>query len=375
MKKTRKSTMNSAIKVFRIMLCFFFMLAGIGNLMAQDTQKVNILGAGASFPAPLISAMAEHYYMLNNGRVNIQYESVGSGKGIQQFVEQTVMFGMSEAYLSDEITKTVKEATGGQAFNLPITLADVVPTYNIPGIKNGLIFNSDILVDIFMGKITMWNDIKIVNLNPNTEPINLPITVVHRSDGSGTTNILTSYFTNVSNEWKELIGMGTRVNWPVGIGGRGNEGVAEIVIKTPGAIGYNSLAYALINDMSYGFVVNSSGNIIEPSFAATTAAANIELPDDTRIGFTNTSSNNGYPIAGFTWMLVYEHLDKNKTIESRLQAEELVQFLIWCINDGQDLAEMLGYARLSDAAIEKNIKMIKQLKWKGELIGQEKLSL
>jgi phosphate transport system substrate-binding protein len=358
----------------RVMFCFFFLFVGLEKPMAQTNQRVDLTGAGASFPAPLITAMAEQYQMISNGRVNVNYQSVGSGKGMQQFIEQSVMFGMSEAFLTDEMTRPVKETTGSQMFNLPITLADVVPTYNIPGISNGLVFNSEILVDIYMGKITMWNDDKILRLNPNTEVISLPITVVHRSDGSGTTNIWTSYFSKVSEEWDELIGMGTSVKWPIGIGGKGNEGVAEIVLNTPGAIGYNSLAYALLNDISYGYVINSSGNIIEPSFPATTAAADIDLPDDTRISFTNTSSSNGYPIAGFTWMLVYEHLDKNSAIKNQIQAEELVQFLVWCITDGQDLAEMLGYARLSDAAIEKNMKMIKQLKWKGDFLGQEILS-
>lgn len=339
--------------------------------MAQTQPRVDLSGAGASFPAPLIAAMAEQYEMLTKGRVTVHYESVGSGKGIQQFMEQSVMFGMSEAFLSDEKSRAVKEASGSQAFNLPITLADVVPTYHLPGTRNGLVFNSDVLVDIYRGKISRWNDDRILALNPHIKIDSLPITVVHRSDGSGTTHIWTSYFTKVSDEWAELVGMGTSVNWPVGIGGKGNEGVAQIVLNTPGAIGYNSLAYALLNNISYGFVINSSGHVIEPSFVATTAAADIDLPDDTRISFTNTSSPNGYPIAGFTWMLVYEHLDKNKALTNQVQAEELVRFLIWCMTDGQDLAEMLGYARLSEAAIDKNRQMIKQLKWKGELIGAE----
>jgi phosphate transport system substrate-binding protein len=371
MKKVNQDALYSIVKAFRVMLCFLLFMMGIDKPMAQTNPGVHISGAGASFPAPLIAAMAEQYGMLSNGRVTVHYESVGSGKGIQQFMEQSVMFGMSEAYLSDEKSLAVKEASGSQAFNLPITLADVVPTYNLPGIRNGMVFNSDILVDIYRGIITMWNDDRILALNPDMKASSLPITVVHRSDGSGTTNIWTSYFSKVSDEWADLVGMGTSVNWPVGIGGQGNEGVAEIVLNTPGAIGYNSLAYALLNNISYGFVINSSGHVIEPSFVATTAAADIDLPDDTRISFTNTSSPNGYPIAGFTWMLVYEHLDKNKALTNQVQAEELVRFLIWCMTDGQDLAEMLGYARLSEAATDKNWQMIKQLKWKGELIGAE----
>ncbi|TCO10835.1 phosphate transport system substrate-binding protein [Natronoflexus pectinivorans] len=343
------------------------------NTQAQAT-RVDLLGAGASFPAPLVTAMADQYRTVTNGRVTVNYQSIGSGGGIRQFVEQTIMFGMTEAFLSDEIVGNIERSTGGKAFNMPITLADVVPTYNLPGVDKGLVFNAELLVDIYLGKITRWNDAKIRALNPGKNLPNLPITVVHRSDGSGTTNIWTSYFTRVSDEWKNRVGMGTSVNWPTGVGGNGNEGVAGVVKNMPGAIGYNSLAYAILNDLAYGSVINASGNTIEPSFAATTEAANIELPDDTRILFTNTPAPNGYPIAGFAWMLVYEHLDKNNAITNRRQAEELIRFLIWSITDGQELSEMLGYARLPQAAIDKNKAMIKQMKWRGELIGQQILN-
>lgn len=341
------------------------------NLDAQ--QRVDLLGAGATFPAPLITAMADAYRTETGGRVTVNYQSIGSGGGIRQFIEQTVMFGMTEAFLSEEVMGNVESRTGGQAFNMPITLADVVPTYNIPGVGKGLVFSGEVLVDIYMGRIRMWNDPKIAALNPNARLPRLPITVVHRSDGSGTTNIWTSYLSRVSNEWRERVGFATSVNWPTGIGGNGNEGVAGVVINTPGAIGYNSLSYALLNNMSYGSVINSSGNIIEPSFAATTEAANIDLPVDTRILFTNTPAPNGYPIAGFAWMLVYENLEKNNAIRNRRDADELVTFLVWSITDGQRLSEPLGYARLPQAAVDRNIEMIRQLKWNGEPIGQEVL--
>lgn len=337
----------------------------------SESRRIDLLGAGATFPAPLITAMADEYRTLTNKRVTLNYQSIGSGGGIRQFIEQTVMFGMSEAFLSDEVMSDIEKATGGRAFNMPITLADVVPVYNLPGIQKGLVFNGELLVDIFLGKITKWDDPKIANLNPNIKLPALPITVVHRSDGSGTTNVWTSYLTRVSNEWKTKVGFATSVNWPIGVGGNGNEGVAGVVINTPGAIGYNSLSYALLNNMSYGSVINSSGNTIEPSFKATTAAANIDLPEDTRILFTNTPAPDGYPIAGFAWMLVYEHLDKNNAISNREEAVDLIQFLIWSITEGQELSEGLGYARLPQAAIDRNIIMISQLKWNGELIGDE----
>lgn len=344
---------------------------GNGGDYPGSQNRIGILGAGATFPAPLVTAMADDYRDLTRNRVTVNYQSIGSGGGIRQFMEQTVMFGMSEAFLSEEVMENVESQTGGRAFNIPITLADVVPTYNLPGIEKGLVFSGEVLVDIYMGDITRWNDRKIQTLNPDISLPSTPITVVHRSDGSGTTNVWTSYLTRVSDRWRNRVGFATSVNWPTGIGGNGNEGVAGAVQNTPGAIGYNSLSYALLNNMSYGSVINSSGNVIEPSFAATTEAANIELPDDTRILFTNTPAEYGYPIAGFAWMLVYENLDKNNAISDNNEARELVKFLIWCITDGQELSETLGFARLPDAAQEKALKMIREIKWEGDLLGEE----
>ena len=334
-------------------------------------ERVELLGAGASFPAPLITAMADTYRTETDNRVTINYQSIGSGGGIRQFVEQTIMFGMTEAFLSDQVMENIMTRTGGKAFNMPITLADVVPTYNVPGIGKGLVFNGELLVDIYMGRITTWNDKKIAALNSSAKLPRIPITVVHRSDGSGTTNIWTSYLSRVSDEWRKQVGFATSVKWPTGIGANGNEGVAGVVINTPGAIGYNSLSYALLNNMSYGSLINSSGNKIMPSYAATTAAADIDLPEDTRILFTNTPAPDGYPIAGFAWMLVYENLDKNNAIRNRRDAEELIHFLIWSITAGQQLSEKLGYAQLPQAAVNRNIAMIKHLKWNNEPIGQE----
>ncbi len=334
-------------------------------------RRMGLIGAGATFPAPLITAMADEYRDITNGRVTLNYQSIGSGGGIRQFIEQTVMFGMTEAFLSDEVMANIEDQTGGTAFNMPITLADVVPTYNLPGIDKGLVFSGEVLVEIYLGRITRWNDPKIAELNPDMDLPNRQITVVHRSDGSGTTNVWTSFLTRVSDEWRERVGFATSVNWPTGIGGNGNEGVAGAVINTPGAIGYNSLTYAILNNMSYGSVINQSGNIIEPSYEATSEAANIDLPEDTRVLFTNTPAEYGYPIAGFAWMLVYENLDQNRAIQTERQARELIRFLLWTITDGQELSELLGFARLPQAAIERNYAMIEQLKWNGREIGRE----
>jgi len=340
-----------------------------GTAGAAWAQRIDLLGAGATFPAPLVTAMADQYRSKTAGRVTLNYQSIGSGGGIRQFIEQTVMFGMSEAFLSDQVMAEIKSNTGGHAFNLPITLADVVPTYNLPGVKKGLVLNGEVLVDLFLGKISRWNDPKIAALNPGVKLPPLPVTIVHRSDGSGTTNVWTSYLSRVSPQWAKQVGYGTSVSWPTGVGGNGNEGVAGVVMNTPGALGYNSLSYALLNDISYAYLINAAGNLIEPSYAATTAAADIELPADTRVLFTNTPAPDGYPAAGFAWMLVYENLDKNRAIANREQAAELLRFLIWAITDGQQLSESLGFARLPQAAIDRNLAMIGQIKWQSENLG------
>ncbi|MFU8818521.1 MAG: phosphate ABC transporter substrate-binding protein PstS [Desulfurivibrio sp.] len=340
-----------------------------GTAGAAWAQRIDLLGAGATFPAPLVTAMADQYRTKTAGRVTLNYQSIGSGGGIRQFIEQTVMFGMSEAFLSDQVMAEIKSSTGGNAFNLPITLADVVPTYNLPGVKKGLVLNGEVLVDLFLGKISRWNDPKIAALNPGVKLPPLPVTIVHRSDGSGTTNVWTSYLSRVSPQWASRVGYATSVNWPTGVGGNGNEGVAGVVINTPGALGYNSLSYALLNEISYAYLINASGNLIEPSYAATTAAADIELPTDTRVLFTNTPAPDGYPAAGFAWMLVYENLDKNRAIANREQAAELLSFLIWAITDGQELSESLGFARLPQAAVDRNLAMIRQIKWQQEKLG------
>jgi phosphate transport system substrate-binding protein len=357
--------MEDSMKQLLLVLSLFI-FAVLPNVSAQ---AVDLLGAGATFPAPLITAMADEYRDLTGGRVTVNYQSIGSGGGIRQFIEQTVMFGMSEAFLSDDVMAEIEASTGGRAFNIPITLADVVPTYNLPGIGQGVVFSGEVLVDMFLGRIVTWDDPRLQELNPDISLPRLPVIIVHRSDGSGTTNVWTSYLSRVSEEWASTVGFATSVNWPTGIGGNGNEGVAGVVQSTPGALGYNSLTYALLNDIAFGNVINASGNIIEPSYAATTAAADIELPEDTRILFTNTPAPDGYPAAGFAWMLVYENLEQNNAIANRGQAEELVRFLIYTITDGQGLSESLGFAELPQAAVDRALAMIRQVKWQGEEIG------
>jgi phosphate transport system substrate-binding protein len=333
--------------------------------------RVELTGAGASFVAPLMTAWADEYRDLTDGAVTVNYQSIGSGGGVRQFMEQTIMYGASEAFLNDENMDLAEENTGGIAYNLPLTLGDVVVTYNVPGVETGLVFSPDTIAGAFMGEITMWNDRRIAELNPDVDLPALPIQIAHRSDGSGTTNIFTSYLTATNSRWASEIGAGTSVNWPVGSGGNGNEGVAGIVASTPGALGYNSLVYAALNDLSFGYPINNSGNVIEPSFEATSLAAAVEVPIDGRILLVDTDAARGYPIAGFAWGLVYENLDQNSAIATPEEAEELTRFLYWIVTDGQDMNESLSFARLPDDAQAVAEEMISTLKWNGENVGQQ----
>ncbi len=338
---------------------------------ASSRTRVELLGAGATFPAPLITAWADEYRDLTGGAVTVNYQSIGSGGGVRQFMEQTVMFGASEAFLSDANMELARENTGGLAFNMPITLGDVVVTYNVPGVDSGLVFDPDTIAGAFLGQITRWNDPAIRALNPGVNLPNLPIQIAHRSDGSGTTNIFTNYLTKVNQAWADRVGFGSSVNWPTGSGGNGNEGVAGIVQSTPGAMGYNSLVYAVLNDIAFGSVINNSGNTIVPSLEATSLAAAVEVPLDGRVLLTDTDAAQGYPIAGFAWALVYENLDRNRAVANRDQAVELTRFLYWVVTEGQNINESLSFARLPDDAQAVAVEMISLLKWQGENIGEQ----
>ena len=338
---------------------------------ARTYARVELLGAGASFPAPLITAWADDYRDLTRGAVTINYQSIGSGGGVRQFMEQTIMFGASEAHLNDENAELARRNTGGVAYNLPLTLGDLVLTYNVPGVRQGLVFNADTIAGAFLGEITRWNDPAIRALNPGVNLPNTPIQIAHRSDGSGTTNIFTNYLTKVNQAWADGVGFGSSVNWPTGSGGNGNEGVAGIVQSTPGAMGYNSLVYAVLNDIAFGSVINNSGNTIVPSLEATSLAAAVEVPLDGRVLLTDTDAAQGYPIAGFAWALVYENLDRNRAVANRDQAVELTRFLYWVVTEGQNINESLSFARLPDDAQAVAVEMISLLKWQGENIGEQ----
>jgi phosphate transport system substrate-binding protein len=279
----------------------FFMFLSVllclgGSALAGD---VELIGAGATFPYPLYSKMFDTYYQEHGIKIN--YQAIGSGGGIRQLTNKTVDFGGSDAIMSD---KDLKEA-GAPVLHIPTCAGAVVVTYNLAGDPQ-LKFTPEVIADIFLGKIKKWNDPRLTAINPEVKLTGTEITVIHRSDGSGTTAIFSSYLSKISTEWKEKVGAGPSLNWPAGLGGKGNPGVAGLVKQTPGSFGYVELIYALQNKMPYGTIKNKKGNFIKPSIASTSLAANTALPDDMKVDLTDTDAAEGYPISGFTWILVYQ---------------------------------------------------------------------
>src|SRR5438552_3522977 len=324
---------------------FLATLACAAALVAgAAAQTVQINGAGATFPYPIYSKWFSEYNKLHP-TVQIDYQSIGSGGGIRQVSNQTVFFGATDGPMTSEQLL----AAPGKILHFPTVLGAVVPVYNIPSVNAELKFTGQVLADIFLGKITKWNDPAIVKLNGG---VNLPgtdITVVHRSDGSGTTYIWVDYLSKVSPGFKSKVGVNTSVNWATGVGGKGNEGVAGLVTQSPGSIGYVELIYALQNKISYGSVQNLAGEFLRASVDSVTAAAAAaaaKMPADFRVSITNAEGKGVYPISSFTWLLLYEN-PKDKT-----QAKTMVDFVTWALTDGQKYCADLGYAPLPDAVVK-----------------------
>lgn len=316
---------------------------------AQDDNT--ILGAGSTFVYPLFSKQFSEYNKKTGLQVN--YQSIGSGGGILQLSNKTVDFGDSDAPLNDEQTNKM----GAPVVHIPMCSGAVVITYNLPGINANLNFTPDVLADIFLGKITNWTDSRITSLNKSITIPSVPILIVHRSDGSGTTNIFTNYLSKVSPEWSTKVGSGGSVNWPTGLGGKGSEGVSGLVKQTPGGIGYVELAYAIQNKMPNALIKNKKGKFITPSAASVSAAGNIQLPEDAKVFITDTDAPDGYPISGFTWALIYK--EQNYNGRSLERAQNLLKLLWWNIHDGQQFTSSLNYAPLSKQALavaEKNLR-------------------
>jgi len=321
--------------------------AGSGN-------KVKINGAGATFPNPLYSKWFSEYNKLHPD-LEINYQSLGSGAGIQQLVAQTVFFGASDAPMTDDQLKSAP----GPILHFPTVLGAVVPTYNIEGVTSALKFTGPMLADIYLGKIKRWNDAAIAKINPGVKLPSTDITVVHRSEGSGTTFIFVDYLAKVSSEWKDKVGVKASVNWPVGVGAKGNEGVSGLIKQTPGAIGYVELIYALQNNISFGSVQNQAGEFITADVKAVTAAAAgalANMPKDFRVSITNAAGQGAYPVSSFTWILLYE------TPKDATQSRIMVDFMKWALSDGQKFAPDLNYAPLPAALVQQEMDQLGRIK-------------
>ncbi len=317
--------------------------------LAQTTLN----GAGATFPYPMYSKWFSEYNKLHP-EIQFNYQSIGSGGGIRQVLASTVDFGASDGPMSDEQLAQAKT----KILHIPTVLGAVVPAYNIPGVNGEVKFTPQALAGIFLGKITSWNDAALTSANPGVNLPNQTIIVVHRSDGSGTTYIFTDYLSKVSSEWQNQVGKGTSVKWPVGLGGKGNEGVAGMIRQMQGAIGYVELIYAVQNKITYGSVKNASGNFVKASLDSVTAAAASakSMPPDFRVSITNAPGKDAYPISSFTWLLIPEQ-SKDKT-----KGKILADFLNWMVDDGQKMTAQLTYAPLPESVAQKVKNAIKQVR-------------
>ncbi len=318
--------------------------------------QTQLVGAGATFPYPLYSKMFDEYGKEYNVKVN--YQAIGSGGGIQQLKAKTVDFGGSDAFMSDADLA----AAPAPILHVPIAAGAVVVTYNLPG-NPEIRLTPDVAADIFLGAVTAWNDPRIAALNPSVALPALGIVVVHRSDGSGTTSVFSDYLSRVSETWKQKVGTGTALSWPVGVGGKGNPGVAGLVQQLPGSVGYVELIYALQNKMPYASIKNKAGSFVKPTLASTTAALNVAIPVDTRVSVTDTAAADGYPIAGFTWILVYKELNYGGMTLTKAQA--IVDLLWWMTHQGQKYAEPLSYSALAPAVVSKAEAQIRLITFNG----------
>jgi len=332
-------------------------ILAIASVVAMTTMlfaKMSINGGGATFPNPIYSKWFSEYNKLHPD-VEINYQPQGSGFCIQQIQKQTVFFGATDGPMTQEQLL----GAAGKVMHFPTVLGAVVPVYNIPNVSAELKFTGPLLADIFLGKVTRWNDPAITKLNPGVMLPNTDITIAHRSEGSGTTYIFVDYLAKVSPEWKMKVGVDTTVKWPVGLGGRGSDGVTSLVKQTPGAIGYVELIYALQNKITYGSVQNMAGEFVKGSVAAVTAAAAeaaAKMPADFRVSITNAPGKASYPISSFTWILLYEN-PKDKAM-----AKTFVDFMNWMLVDGQKFANDLGYAPLPPQVVTLEKEALKKIK-------------
>jgi phosphate transport system substrate-binding protein len=336
-------------------LVLFVALFLLGASLSVAATLIN--GAGATFPYPMYSKWFSAYNKLHPD-VEINYQSLGSGAGIQQVTEGTVDFGASDNPMNDDQIKTFRDKHGYGILHFPTVLGAAVPSYNIPGVTAELNFTPEALAGIFLGKITKWNDPELVKANPGVTLPNKDVIVVHRSEGSGTTFIWTDYLSKVSPEWKTKVGAGGSVNWPVGLGAKGSEGVSGQVKQTANSIGYVELIFAIQNKLPYGKVRNSAGTFMKADLASVTAAAAgaaQNMPEDFRVSITNAAGKDAYPISSFTWLLIPEKIaDAGKK-------KIMTDFLTWMLGDGQNFTEALSYAKLPKEVVAKELKAISKI--------------
>jgi len=339
----------SRLTVAVLMLCA---AAGLGF-----AQSIELVGAGATFPAPYYTKLFDEYNKQFGVKVN--YQAIGSGGGQTQLKNKTVDFGASDVVVTEEAAKSFPLPF----LAIPMVAGSVIITYNLPGSPE-LKLTPDIVADVFLGKIKRWNDGRIAALNPSVKLPNTAMTVVHRSDGSGTTAVFSDYLSKVSDEWKSKVGAGQSLNWPIGVGGKGNPGVAGLVKQLPGAVGYVELIYALQNTMPYAQLKNRSGSFIKASLASTSEAANVTIPDDvTKVNLTDSAAPDGYPISTFTWILIYK--EQNYDNRPKAKVDAMLKLVWWMTHDGQQYAEPLSYAKLPKAVVEKAEVILRAVTYDG----------
>ncbi len=335
-------------------------IATLGAMVAAASLQGQtvVQGAGATFPYPLYSKWMSEYQKVQPS-VNVNYQSIGSGGGIKQILEGTVDFGATDAPMTAQERAKAKSPI----FHLPVTLGSVVVSYNVPGVSASLKLTPEVLSGIFMGQITKWNDARLTGINPGVSLPATPITVAYRSDGSGTTAVFTEYLAKVSVDWKSKVGVGKSVKFPVGLGGKGNEGVTGLVKTTPGAIGYLELAYAKQNKLPVASIRNKAGKFITPSPEATTSAATgNEIPADLCMSITDSNGAKDYPIASYSYILVYENA------KDPVKGKAVADYLWWAIHDGQKFAAALDYAPLPKDVLPKVEAKLKSLKANGQIL-------
>jgi phosphate transport system substrate-binding protein len=333
------------------------MIAGAFALAGMAAAALSVTGAGATFPYPMYSKWFSEYHKMHSD-IEINYQSIGSGGGVAQITEGTVDFGASDGPMNDKQLAEYKTKRGCDVLHFPTVMGADVPTYNIPGVATDLNFTPEALVGIYLGKITKWNDAELTKANPGVKLPKEDIVVVHRSEGSGTTYIWVDYLAKISPEWKTKVGVASSVNWPVGVGGKGNEGVSGLVKQTPYSIGYVELIYALQNKMSYGKVKNTAGVFVKADLASVTAAAAgaaANMPADFRVSITDAPGKAAYPISSFTWLLVPSR------IKDPAKKKAIVDFLSWMLGPGQKMSEALSFAPLPMAVVTNEMKAIQKI--------------